>query len=86
MSDTQIIPLILANEGMAIATLVIVFPGFLPPRGRMEWVMFVMMMIPMSFVWWIFLGMFPFMYFLLWWAGELKRFNPHFHEWPFKQE
>lgn len=72
------------NEFMAFVTLITVFPGFLPPKNRMEFVMTVLMFLPMSFVWWLFLALFPLMYLVMWWAGELQNFNPYFHEWPFK--
>jgi hypothetical protein len=74
----------LLNELMAFISLIVVFPGFLPPKNRMEWVMCVLMFIPMSVIWWLFLIVFPFVYLVMWWAGELQTFNPYFHEWPFK--
>ena len=72
------------NEVMAFITLVIVFPGFLPPKDKWEAVMCFLMFIPLSFIWWLFLALFPFVYFILRWSGGLESPNPYFHEWPFR--
>ena len=85
MGELQALALIVGNELMAFMTLIIVFPGFLPPQDRMGWGMTVLMFIPMSFVWWLFLILFPFVYLFMWWAGSLEGFNPYFHSWPFNR-
>lgn len=72
------------NEAMAFFTLIVVFPGFLPPKDRFEAVRCCLILIPVSLVWPIFLAVFPIAYLLLWWSGGLEGFNPYFHEWPFR--
>ena len=71
------------NELMVFVTIIVAFPGWLPPQDRTEWFMIVLLFIPMSFVWWIFLALFPFVYLFLWLIGDLKD-DDFFHDWPFR--
>ena len=72
------------NEAMTFLTLIICFPGLLPPKDRIEWVIFVLLFIHLSVIWWFFLALFPIVYLILWWSGDLAGFNPYFHSWPFQ--
>lgn len=86
MNTPVVLLLILANEAMTFATIIIVFPGFLPPKDPLEWMQMSMMFIAMSFAWPLFLALFPLVYCMLWCVGDLKQHNPYFKQWPFRRD
>lgn len=73
--------LFLLNEAMAFLTLLIVFPGFLPPKDGMEWFMVAMLAIPMSVVWWLFLAVSPIAFGAMWLWDDLT-FDYWRSAWP----
>ena len=77
---------LIVNELMTFLTIIIVFPGFLPPEDMEDWFCHSIMFLLMSFVWPLFLLLFPIGYFILWCCGDLKNYNPYFHEWPFNRK
>ena len=72
------------NEAMTFLTITIAFAGMLPPREPMEWVMMFMMFFIMSFVWWLFLALAPFVFLVMYLCGEwkLSDLTDEWHEWP----
>lgn len=76
--------LFMANETMMFVTIIIVFPGFMPPKDGMEAFMIGLILIPMSFVWPVFLIMSPFVFLILWLCGDWTP-SDHLSDWPWKQ-
>lgn len=71
----------LLNELAAFITLLVVFPGFLPPKDGMEWFMAAMLGFCMSFVWWLFLAVSPIAFGLMWLFDDLT-FDYWRSAWP----
>lgn len=73
----------LLNEFMTLLTMVVVFPGLLPPKDGPETVAVVALLFTLSFVWWLFLALAPFV-FLFMWCTDRWRPSDHLKEWPWK--
>lgn len=71
------------NELATFATMLIVFPGLLPPRDGLEFFMDGMMFFVLSFVWWIFLAVSPIAFAILYASGAWHP-RDYLKEWPLK--
>lgn len=74
---------LLLNELMMLLTVVVVFPGFLPPRDGPEFVAVLGALFLLSFVWWLFLATAPFVFLFMWCMGDWRP-RDHLEEWPWK--
>lgn len=77
------IALICLNELMALLTMVLVFPGMLPPEDSLEWFLFGAFLFLLSFVWWLYLALAPIAFFILYLCGDWKP-SDHAKEWPWR--
>lgn len=73
----------LLNELMTLLTIIIVFPGLLPPKDGFEVVVAIGMFFACSFVWWLYLTLAPFAFLFMWFMGDWRP-RDHLEEWPWK--
>lgn len=60
------------NEMMTFLTIIIVFPGFLPPKDAMEFLLVGMFFFIMSFAWWLYLALAPVALVIVFLMGDLS--------------
>ena len=80
----SIIWLIFLNEIMVFLTIIIAFPGMLPPKDRFEWVVVGAMFLLMSSVWWLYLAGAPFVFLVLYLLGDWHPAD-YAKEWPWNK-
>lgn len=73
-----------ANELMTLLTIVIAFPGLLPPKDGPEFFMFAILFLMMSVIWPFYLLVAPFCFIFLYFIGDWHP-SDHLKEWPWKQ-
>jgi hypothetical protein len=75
--------LIFANELMAFVTVIVAFPGLLPPTDVAETLAVCVLFLLISILWPLYLALAPISFGLLWIFGEWKP-TDHLQEWPWK--
>ena len=71
------------NEFMAFLTIIVVFPGFLPPEDGVELFATFIILIVMSVVWWFFLAVCPISFAIMYFMGDFS-WDDWGSAWPWK--